>query len=78
MSEYPNQKRIARYEEALRTGLITFIEEEGQGSYVAGDLDAPLLLELESDWPDSFEREAALWRIAREVVAPGQDGVSDR
>jgi hypothetical protein len=65
---YPDPVLIGRYEAALRAGVIAFVEAGAQGTVIV-DVDSPLVSELERDWPDDFERQAAMWRIVRDVLS---------
>lgn len=65
--EYPSPARIACYVEALQGGVITFQEADAQGTCLV-DLGSPLIAALDADWPDDFERAAALWRFAQSAI----------
>jgi hypothetical protein len=51
---------------ALRAGDVSFVEDGGLGFRVDRP-DSAIVQSLERDWPDEFERQAALWRFASQA-----------
>ena len=63
LSAEPDPVRVATLTAALLAADVSFVEEGGLG-FRLDRPDSALVQSLERDWPDDFERQAALWRFA--------------
>jgi hypothetical protein len=63
LSAEPDPVRVATLTAALLAADVSFVEEGGLG-FRLDRPDSALVKRLERDWPDDFERQAALWRFA--------------
>jgi hypothetical protein len=66
LSSEPDPRRVATLTAALRAGDVSFVEDGGLGFRVDRP-DSAIVQSLERDWPDEFERQAALWRFASQA-----------
>jgi hypothetical protein len=69
LSSEPDPVRVATLTAALLAADVSFVEEGGLG-FRLDRPDSALVQSLERDWPDDFERQAALWRFAHRPNLP--------